>query len=107
MLPKIHIWSTGTFLLDWMISFDFFKDVLDSERKGHRYEGKSRTTIHAHGVVKLKNNPGILRLVATTYSGRLAKEQTEDNSVLNRYYSEQLKGFSLRGKLADQCYNIR
>ena len=85
----------------------FFKDVFDSECIWHRCERQSRTAVHARGVVKLKNNPGILRLVATTYSGRLAKEQTEDNSVLNRYYSEQLKGFSLRGKLADQCYNIR
>ena len=41
-------------------------------------------------------------MVATTYSGRLAEEQLEKNSVLNRDYFEQLKDISIRGKLVEQ-----
>ena len=63
---------------------------------------QSRTAIHVHGVVKLKNDPGIPRLVAATYSGRLAEEQMETFSVSNRDYFEQLKDISIRGKLAEQ-----
>ena len=85
-----------------MISFDVFNYVLDYEWIWNRYEWQSRTAIHAHGVVKLKYDPSIPRLVATTYSGRLAEEQMGKNSVLNRDYFEQLKDISIGGELAEQ-----
>ena len=66
-------------LVDWYFSARLddcsrcFKDVLDSVWIWHRYEWQSRTAIDAHGVVKIKKDPGIPRLVATTYTGRLAE----------------------------------
>ena len=69
-------------LVDWYFSARldklfrcFFKDVLDSGWIWNCYEWQSRTTIHSHGVVKFKNEPGLPRLVAPTYSERLADEK--------------------------------
>ena len=41
-------------------------------------------------------------MVAPTYSERLADEQLENVSALNRDYSEQLQAISIHGKLAEQ-----
>jgi hypothetical protein len=53
-------------LADWFFSErlgsfikHFFKGTLDYEWVWHRYEWQSRTAIHAHGVKRLKNDPGI------------------------------------------------
>jgi hypothetical protein len=42
---------------------NFFVGVLDLEWMWFGFEWQSRTAIHAHGVVKLKNDPGIADLV--------------------------------------------
>ena len=58
-------------------SFIFFLGVLDYDWIWHRYEWQSRTAIHAHGVAKLKNDPGIIALVSKVYAAKLLQEQIE------------------------------
>jgi hypothetical protein len=44
----------------------------------YRFEWQSRTAIHAHGVAKLKNDPGIADLVIKVYVGRLMAQNLAD-----------------------------
>ncbi|EPZ36338.1 hypothetical protein ROZALSC1DRAFT_29659 [Rozella allomycis CSF55] len=60
-------------LVDWFFeirSTEFLKalfdDVLNAE-----YEWQSRTSIHAHGTTKFKNDPGLCELTTKAYVGRL------------------------------------
>ena len=88
MFPKINIWSTGTFLLDWMISFDvFLKMFLTLNGYGTAMNGSLEPHSRAW-CSQATNDPGTPTLVATTYSGRLAEEQMEKSSVFNRDYFE-------------------
>jgi len=59
----------------------------------HRYEWHSRTAIHAHGVVRLKNDPGIADLVETVYNGRLCSASLEDLAFRNCQTEEELDRF--------------
>ena len=72
-------------LADWYFSErinsfirNFFKGTLDYDWIWHRYEWQSRTAIHAHGVVNLNNDPGIVDLVATAYKGQLLAKNIAD-----------------------------
>ncbi|XP_046642682.1 uncharacterized protein LOC124327729 [Daphnia pulicaria] len=56
----------------------FFGGVLDLEWFWYRFEWQSRTAIHAHGVVKLKNDPGIADLMIKVYAGRLMAQKLAD-----------------------------
>jgi hypothetical protein len=66
--PKLRYQSTNAslHLADWYFSEKlrlfmkhFFGCVLDLEWMLYRFEWQSRTAINAHGVVKLKNDPGL------------------------------------------------
>lgn len=58
----------------------------------HRYEWQPRTAIHAHGVVKLKNDPGLVKLVSQVYAGRLLEDKLEDpQSIEGENLEEILK----------------
>ena len=56
----------------------FFGGVLDLEWMWFRFEWQSRTAIHDHGVVKLKNDPGIADLVTKVYIGRIMAQNLAD-----------------------------
>ncbi len=69
-------------LADWFFSErlgsfikHFFKGTLDYEWVWHRYEWQSRTAIHAHGVKRLKYDPGISDLFLIVYKDRLAEKK--------------------------------
>lgn len=75
-------------LADWYFSErltafvkHFFQDTLDYDWIWFRYEWQSRTAIHAHGVVRLKNDPGVAELVERVYKGRLSQEKLEDEET--------------------------
>jgi len=87
-------------LADWYFSerlsifiSQFFKGTLDYEWIWHRYEWQSRTAIHAHGVVRLKNDPGLTDLVETVYKGRLCSENLKRPDFLINHSEEQLSKF--------------
>mgnify|MGYP003345304741 CR=1 FL=1 len=52
----------------------FFKGILDIKWIWHRYKWQSKTAIHAHGVLRLKNDPGICDFVEVVYKGRLQQK---------------------------------
>ena len=69
-------------LVDWFFSFKFeeflkvvFDGILEADWRWHRYEWQSRTSIHAHGCVRLKNDPDLVRLTSLTYKGRQAEKR--------------------------------
>jgi hypothetical protein len=85
--PKLRYQSTNAnlHLADWYFSEKlrlfmkhFFGGVLDLEWFWYRFEWQSRTAIHAHGVVKLKNDPGIADLMIKVYAGRLMAQKLAD-----------------------------
>ena len=87
--------SKNPHLADWYFSErlslfinQFFKGTLDYEWIWHRYEWQSRTTIHAHGVVRLKNDPGLTDLVETVYKGRLCSDNLKKPGFLNNHSEE-------------------
>ncbi len=88
--------SANPHLADWYFSEKlnifikhFFAGVLDHDRIWHRYEWQSRTAIHAHGVVKLKNDPGIANLLTNTYAGRImADNLANDEYIAGKSHDE-------------------
>ena len=46
-----------------------------------RYEWQSRTSIHAHGAARFKNDPGLVDLTYKTYLGHLASKKLESGAV--------------------------
>ncbi len=69
-------------LVDWYFGLRlnkfaqyFFDDILDVEWRWHRFEWQSRSSIHAHGCARLKNDPGLIKLTALVYIGRKAAEK--------------------------------
>jgi hypothetical protein len=84
--PRLRYRQVGKnpHLVDWYFSTRleefircYFRDTLDMEWIWHRYEWQSRTAIHAHGVVKLKNDPGIADLVVRVYRAKVSREKLE------------------------------
>ncbi|CAF0924282.1 unnamed protein product [Brachionus calyciflorus] len=72
-------------LVDWFFSYRLneflkvvFDDILDCERRWHRFEWQSRSAIHVHGAVKLKNDPDLVKLTTQVYIGRLAEKKLEN-----------------------------
>ena len=59
----------------------FFEMYLQSEWHWYRFEWQSRSAIHAHGVVKLTNDPGLVELVTKVYAGVLAREKLNDSTA--------------------------
>lgn len=57
----------------------FFDDTLDKDYIWYRFEWQSRSAIHVHGVVKLKNNPGLCKLVKIAYIGQLKEYAVANN----------------------------
>ncbi|CAN0181071.1 unnamed protein product, partial [Laminaria digitata] len=47
--------------------------VLEAEWRWFRFEYQGRGSIHLHGTVKLKNDPGLVALTATVYKGHCAE----------------------------------
>jgi len=73
-------------LVDWFFSHKLneflktvFDDVLECEWRWHRYEWQSRSSIHAHGAVRFKNDPGLTQLATKAYIGRLASKKLADD----------------------------
>jgi hypothetical protein len=52
-----------------------FRKTIGLDWYWYRVEWQARTAVHAHGVVKLSNDPGIAKLVATVYKGELASKK--------------------------------
>ncbi|RNA42068.1 ATP-dependent DNA helicase pif1 [Brachionus plicatilis] len=80
-------------LVDWYFTFRLneflkvvFDGILDCEWRWHRYEWQSRSTIHAHGAAKFKNDPGLRDLTTKVYQGRMAEKQilTDDISPASK-----------------------
>jgi hypothetical protein len=68
-------------LVDWYFGFRLnqflevvFDGVLECEWRWHRYEWQSRSSIHAHGAARFKNDPGLIDLTTKVYAGRLASK---------------------------------
>lgn len=64
-------------LVDWYFSFRLnkfleivFDDILQSDWRWHRYEWQQRTSIHAHGCARFKNDPDIIKLTTIVYEGK-------------------------------------
>ncbi|RNA27124.1 ATP-dependent DNA helicase PIF1, partial [Brachionus plicatilis] len=84
-------------LVDWFFSYKLdeflktvFDNVLDCEWRWHRYEWQSRSSIHAHGAVRFKNDPNLIDLTSKVYAGRLAfKKINESNYVQQNLESHQ------------------
>ena len=65
-------------LVDWYFSYRLnyflgtvFDKILDCEWRWHRFEWQSRTSIHAHGCARFKNDPGLIELTKKVYSSYL------------------------------------
>ena len=63
-------------LVDWYFSYRlniFLETVFDKilEWRWHRFEWQSRTSIHAHGCARFKNDPGLIELTKKVYSSYL------------------------------------
>ena len=69
--PHIVDWYFGHRVNSLINSF--FDGVLGSEWRWFRFEYQGRGSIHLHGTVKLKNDPGLVELKATAYEGVCAK----------------------------------
>jgi hypothetical protein len=64
-------------LVDWYFSTRLnkflevvFDDILECDWRWHRYEWQQRTSIHAHGCARLKNDPDIINLTSIVYEGK-------------------------------------
>lgn len=69
-------------IVDWFFSFRLnkfleviFDEILEAEWRWHRYEWQKRTAIHAHGCVKLKNDPDLIKLTSIVYIGKKSLQQ--------------------------------
>ena len=112
-------------IVDWYFSYRlnqflkfFFDDILDCEWRWHRYECQSRTTIHAHGKARLKNDPGLIKLAAKVNIGRLSTNKLEKVNLDETGLIEALKVKIIAGLEAEEriinytetlitCSNIR
>lgn len=63
--------------------------VLEKDWFWYRFEWQSRSAIHAHGVIKLKNDPGMIQLVTTVYAARQLQKMMEDDHELFSSKSEE------------------
>ena len=54
-----------------------------------------KTAIHAHGVVRLKNDPGISDLVEIVYKGRLSAENLKNFDFLIDHTDDQLYRYQM------------
>ena len=77
-------------LTDWFFEVkatDFIRhwlnETLDAEWHWYRYEYQARGSIHAHGCAKLKNDPGLCKLISAAALGwseeQFAKEALANN----------------------------
>ena len=71
-------------IVDWYFSYRLneflkvvFDGILECEWRWHRFEWQSRSSIHAHGAAKFKNDPGLIKLTNNVYLGRKALEKIE------------------------------
>ncbi len=69
-------------IVDWYFSHRLtkfmevvFDDILECEWRWHRYEWQKRTAIHAHGCIKLKNDPDLIKLTSIVYLGKISMQQ--------------------------------
>jgi len=90
--PKIRYQNIldNPHIVDWYFSYRLneflkvvFDGILECEWRWHRYEWQSRSSIHAHGAAKFKNDPGLLKLTNNIYIGRQADLQlnNQDNTI--------------------------
>ena len=75
-------------IVDWYFGFrlsEFLKVVFDGilncEWRWLRYEWQSRSTIHAHGAAKFRNDPGLRDKTANVYQGRKAEELIKKDGI--------------------------
>ncbi len=81
-------------LVDWYFSFRLntflevvFDDILECIWRWHRYEWQKRTSIHAHGCVKLKNDPDLIKLTSIVYIGKKKLQEfplTQEKYLANK-----------------------
>ncbi|RMZ95107.1 ATP-dependent DNA helicase PIF1, partial [Brachionus plicatilis] len=77
--PHIVDWYFGIRLNEFLkIVFD---SILQCEWRWHRYEWQSRSSIHAHGAARFKNDPGLTELTKKVYLGRLAKKDLDKKQL--------------------------
>jgi hypothetical protein len=62
---------------------NLFDEALECDWRWHRFEWQSRSSVHSHGLAKLKNDPGLIELTKLVYIGHLAcKLRESDQSIL-------------------------
>ncbi|CAF1045089.1 unnamed protein product [Brachionus calyciflorus] len=95
-------------LVDWFFSYRLneflkvvFDDILDCEWRWHRYEWQSRSSIHAHGAVKFKNDPDLVKLTTEVYISRLAEKKLE-NGDYNSETKQHLENEVKKGKESEE-----
>ena len=69
--PHVVNWHFGHRVDAFMRSY--FESVLDAEWHWYKFEYQDRGSIHPHGTVKLKNDPGLAEVTATAYNGVYAE----------------------------------
>ena len=96
----------------------FMDQMLDADWHWHRFEWQSRTAIHAHGVVKLKNYPGLVDLATKAYIGMLAQQRIDSGretcaQELNQLIEAKRVGDMSKKRVLSyaetliSCWNIR
>ncbi|RNA16317.1 ATP-dependent DNA helicase PIF1 [Brachionus plicatilis] len=96
-------------LVDWFFSYRLneflkvvFDDILDCDWRWHRYEWQSRSSIHAHGAVKFKNDPDLVKLTTELYIGRLAEKKIENKQYDSEEVYNQLINDVKKGKESEE-----
>ena len=79
--PHITDWFFSSKLLDWIQHWLY--DALGAEWHWYRYEYQARGSTHAHGCVKLSNDPGICTLIEKAAAAWVISEEEPHSSGTN------------------------
>ena len=69
----------------------FFDQMLDADWRWYRFEWQARTAIHAHGIAKLKNDPGLVNLTEKVYAGVIADKLLDANAEMSAEELQRLR----------------
>ncbi|RMZ93746.1 ATP-dependent DNA helicase pif1, partial [Brachionus plicatilis] len=76
--PHLVDWFFGHKLNEFLHTV--FDNILECEWRWHRFEWQSRSTIHAHGAARFKNDPNLIELTTKVYAGRLALKKINEEA---------------------------
>ncbi|RNA24394.1 ATP-dependent DNA helicase PIF1 [Brachionus plicatilis] len=95
-------------LVDWYFSVrlnEFLQIVFDGtlqcEWRWHRYEWQARSSIHAHGAARFKNDPGLTELTTKVYIGRKCEKELISQNISDDRRS-QILDLIKQGKEAEE-----